>query len=123
MKNRYLKTKFSSYVCRVKLSCNSLANKNSNVIVLYWLPHQLPHLFNPRYCGVEFGLVVGLFVFFFLDDFWFGVGDEAFVAEFFADHVQFFLPLGQLFVEAFQFFLDIEQISQWQEDFGSGDKG
>ena len=87
------------------------------------LINELPHLFNPRYCGVVFGLVVGLFVFFFLDDFWFGVGDETFVAEFFADHVQFLWPLGQFLVEAFQFFLDIEQISQGQEDFGSGDDG
>ena len=46
------------------------------------LLHQLLHLINTCYGRVVFSLVVGLFVAFFLDNFWFGIGYEAFVREF-----------------------------------------
>ena len=46
---------------------------------------------------VVFRLVVGLFVAFFLDDFWFGIGYEAFVAKFLTNHVQFFCHLANSF--------------------------
>ena len=73
--------------------------KTRHSTVFLCLFHQLLHLINTCDGRVVFSLVVGLFVAFFLDDFWFGVGYEAFVRELLTDHVQFFLPFSQFLVE------------------------
>ena len=68
--------------------------KTRHSAVFLCLFHQFLHLINTCDGRVVFSLVVGLFVAFFLDDFWFGIGYETFVREFLADHIQFFLPFG-----------------------------
>ena len=76
--------------------------------------HQLLHLINTCDGCVVFRLVVGLFVAFFLDDFWFGIGYEAFVRELLTDHIQFFLPFSQFLVETSELFFDIEEVCERQ---------
>ena len=68
--------------------------KTRQSAVLLCLFNQFLHFFNTYDCRIVFSLVIFLFVAFFLDDFWFGIGYEAFVAKFLTNHVEFFLPFG-----------------------------
>ncbi len=84
--------------------------------VSVFLFHKFLHLINTCFVVSYFAFIVICLSRSF-DDFWFGIGYEAFVAKFFTNHVEFFCHLLILFQDEPISSFDIEKVSKWQVDF------